>query len=138
MRGLASFVSLGALVLCSRGAPRRDRDRLERAGVEVVPVPVRRGRIDIARALEILGARNLRSLLVEGGGRLHGAFVAADAWSRIVLYMAPRILGEGRPWLPDVHYATVSDAPRLWVEEQRRLGVDLLTVLSRVPSKSRA
>ena len=71
----------------------------------------------------------IRSLLVEGGGRLHGAFFAVAAWQRLFLYQAPRILGEGRPVIAGVTWDTVDGAPRVRVQARRRLGDDLLLVV---------
>ena len=35
--------------------------------------------------------------MVEGGGRLHGSFIAAGLADELCLYVSPRILGTGRP-----------------------------------------
>ena len=71
----------------------------------------------------------------KGGGRLHGAFLAAGAWQRWLLYQAPKILGEGIAVVGGVAWDTVASAPALHVETRRTLGSDQLVVL--VPADRR-
>lgn len=119
----------GVLVVHSERASKRARQRLERAGVELLEVASdARGRVDLAAALDALGARQLRSLMVEGGGQLIGAFVRAQLWQELWLYQAPLLLGEGRSAIAGVDWPRVGEAPRLRVLRRRSLGRDLLSV----------
>jgi len=120
----------GTLVLHTERATAAARARVAKTGATLVSVAeATAGLVDVGAALRELGRREIRSLLVEGGGRLHGSFVAAAAWQRAFLYQAPRLMGEGRPMLAGVAWPTVEQAPRVRVETRRRLGPDLLTVL---------
>lgn len=119
----------GTLVLHTPRASASARARVAKTGATLVEVAERGpGLVDVTAALRELGRREIRSLLVEGGGRLHGAFVAAGAWQRGFLYQAPRLLGEGRSMLAGVGFPAVAEAPRVHVEARRRLGPDFLTV----------
>jgi diaminohydroxyphosphoribosylaminopyrimidine deaminase/5-amino-6-(5-phosphoribosylamino)uracil reductase len=73
-------------------SPRRVRT-LERAGVEVVDLPTRQGRIDLRRALLWMGKQPWTSILVEGGGGLLGAFLDADLADEAHVFVAPRLIG---------------------------------------------
>lgn len=54
-------------------------------------------RVDIARALELIHRQSIRSLLLEGGGKLAASFLKADFIDVIEWYRAPMILGaDGR------------------------------------------
>lgn len=129
----------GTLVLHTERATAAARARIASTGATLVSVAESgTGLVDVVAALRELGRREIRSLLVEGGGRLHGAFVAAAAWQRAFLYQAPRLLGDGRPMIAGVGWATVDEAPRVHVEARRRLDRDLLTVLVPAPSPRRA
>jgi diaminohydroxyphosphoribosylaminopyrimidine deaminase/5-amino-6-(5-phosphoribosylamino)uracil reductase len=119
----------GCLVLHTGGASPRARRQASAAGAETIEVDAdASGQIAVAAALEALGRRPLRSLLVEGGGGLHAAFVRARAWQRLYLYQAPRLLGAGVPLLRALSWASLTDAPRLRVVARRALGEDVLTV----------
>jgi diaminohydroxyphosphoribosylaminopyrimidine deaminase / 5-amino-6-(5-phosphoribosylamino)uracil reductase len=124
----------GTLVLHTPRASAAARARVAKTGATLIEVAESGpGLVDVPAALQELGRREIRSLLVEGGGRLHGAFVAAGAWQRWFLYQAPRLLGEGRPMLAGAGWPTVAAAPRVHVEARRRLGLDVLTVFVPAP-----
>jgi diaminohydroxyphosphoribosylaminopyrimidine deaminase / 5-amino-6-(5-phosphoribosylamino)uracil reductase len=129
----------GTLVLHTARASAAARARVASTGATLVPVAERGpGLVDVVAALGELGRREIRSLLVEGGGRLHGAFVAAAAWDRAFLYQAPLLLGEGRPMLAGIGWPTIAEAPRVCVQASRRLGPDRLTVLVPAPGPAAA
>jgi diaminohydroxyphosphoribosylaminopyrimidine deaminase/5-amino-6-(5-phosphoribosylamino)uracil reductase len=131
--GRSKVLRPGTLVMHTAKAPTVRRDRLRRAGIETVKVRAdRRGRISLPHALEQLGRREIRSLMVEGGGELLGSFVAAGAWERIHLYQAPRLLGAGRPLLAGYLPKSVGDAQSVKILERRRLGEDTLIVAAPV------
>ena len=50
---------------------------------------------DLAAVMRALHARQVRSLLVEGGARLHRAFVEAGLADRLCLFVTPVLLGRG-------------------------------------------
>src|SRR5581483_10336670 len=71
-------------------APARNRARLRRRGDGAeLGGDAAGGRIDVAAALQALGARGLTRLLVEGGGTLAAALLAAGLVDRLVWLRAP-------------------------------------------------
>jgi diaminohydroxyphosphoribosylaminopyrimidine deaminase/5-amino-6-(5-phosphoribosylamino)uracil reductase len=71
---------------------------LRRAGAEVLLLPAdRAGRVLIPSLLRALAERGVQSLLVEGGSRVHGAFVSAAMVDSVAFFLAPRLVGAGRP-----------------------------------------
>ncbi len=66
---------------------------LLRAGVEVVRVPSRGGRVDLRAVLRELGRREILSVLLEAGGTLNAAALEAGVVDKMVLFYAPRIAG---------------------------------------------
>jgi diaminohydroxyphosphoribosylaminopyrimidine deaminase/5-amino-6-(5-phosphoribosylamino)uracil reductase len=93
----------------------------------VVPVPSRDGRVDVRAALAALAEREVRAVLVEGGGEVHGAFVDAGLVDRVAVFIAPRLMG-GREATPSIGGLGLSlaDALRLGALEVSRFGDDLL------------
>lgn len=84
-----------------------------------------RAGLDLHALLAALHARGVRSVLLEGGATLAGAFVAAGLVDRVVGYLAPVLLGAGPPALGDAGMSTIAQALRLTVRETARLGPDL-------------
>jgi diaminohydroxyphosphoribosylaminopyrimidine deaminase / 5-amino-6-(5-phosphoribosylamino)uracil reductase len=93
----------------------------------VVPVASRDGRVDPRAALAALADLEVRAVLVEGGGDVHGAFVDAGLVDRVAVFVAPRLLG-GRGATPSIGGLglALGDALRLGPLEVRHLGDDLL------------
>jgi diaminohydroxyphosphoribosylaminopyrimidine deaminase/5-amino-6-(5-phosphoribosylamino)uracil reductase len=71
------------------------RQRLGAAcNVEVVAYPSGRdGRVDLKPLLQDLGRRGVLTLLVEGGGVLHGSFFDARLVDKVHAVIAPMIIG---------------------------------------------
>ena len=104
-------------------APAERTAALEAAGARVV-APGGAARPDVRAALATLHEREIRSLLLEGGGTLAAAFLAADAIDRVAWFVAPKLVGGDAPTalagagaermidatdLTDVHYEAVGD-----------------------------
>lgn len=54
---------------------------------------------DLPAALELLRRRGVDRLLVEGGARIHTAFLAADLVDELHLAVAPVLVGDGPPFV---------------------------------------
>jgi diaminohydroxyphosphoribosylaminopyrimidine deaminase / 5-amino-6-(5-phosphoribosylamino)uracil reductase len=67
---------------------------LQKAGVEIVRMKKRAGRIDLNMVMKELGKRDILSVLLEAGSALNGAALAADIVDRVFLFYAPKFAGE--------------------------------------------
>ena len=84
------------------------------------------GLLDLSLSLRTLRAEHgVRRLLVEGGARLHGAFLDQRLADCVVRYEAPVLLGGTRSACAGSGFATPADGARLHHEERRALGPDL-------------
>jgi diaminohydroxyphosphoribosylaminopyrimidine deaminase/5-amino-6-(5-phosphoribosylamino)uracil reductase len=115
------------LIFCGRRASGRRRRALEALGVQVEEVSERGTkipRLDLEEVLRKLGERGVGSLLVEGGGELSGSFIDLCLGDRLVLYVAPRILGgrEARPWIGGEGVLKAAGAVRLRRARSTRVG----------------
>ncbi|GGP64476.1 bifunctional diaminohydroxyphosphoribosylaminopyrimidine deaminase/5-amino-6-(5-phosphoribosylamino)uracil reductase RibD [Streptomyces abikoensis] len=104
-----------------------DADTRHLTGVETVRLPRAEDGtgLDIPALLDVLHRREIRSLLLEGGPTLAGAFLAAGAVDRVIGYLAPALLGAGPAALGDAGITTIARALRLDVTDVSRLGPDL-------------
>jgi diaminohydroxyphosphoribosylaminopyrimidine deaminase/5-amino-6-(5-phosphoribosylamino)uracil reductase len=98
---------------------------LREAGVDVIEVAGESER-RIAGALAELGARGITSVLLEGGARLAGALFDAGEIDELRLFVAPVVLGAGRPLLAGAARTEIADGERLLGFEWERSGEDLL------------
>ena len=80
-----------------------------------------------AEALVLLGARELTSLLVEGGAELAAGLLQAGLVDALALFLAPRLIGgDGRPLLGPLGVTALAAAPRLLETSVRQIGPDVL------------
>ncbi|WP_431041198.1 bifunctional diaminohydroxyphosphoribosylaminopyrimidine deaminase/5-amino-6-(5-phosphoribosylamino)uracil reductase RibD [Streptomyces sp. P1-3] len=113
-----------------------DTAHLAGTGAEVLRLPRSadgRG-LDITALLRALYERDVRSVLLEGGPTLAGAFLAAGAVDKVVGYLAPVLLGDGPAALAGAGITTITQALRLDVTDTVRLGPDLRITAVPAPS----
>jgi diaminohydroxyphosphoribosylaminopyrimidine deaminase / 5-amino-6-(5-phosphoribosylamino)uracil reductase len=116
-----------ALIAVGPDAPAARVTALERAGAIVLRTATRDGRVDVVALLAALSEREVRAVLLEGGGETHDAFLDAGVVDRVALFLAPLLLGgraapgvlggAGRELKSAVHLGPLSVTP---------LGDDLL------------
>ncbi len=75
----------------------------------------------------------MRSVLLEGGPTLAGAFLEDGAVDRVIGYIAPALLGAGPAALADAGIKNISGAQRLDITEAVRIGPDLRITAVPVP-----
>lgn len=105
--------------------------------VEVVRLPLIDGRLPIARVVDALARREITSLLVEGGGAVHGAFRDAGLADRVYAFIAPKIIGGAGGFTPvgGEGCALIEDGWQLEQVETQQLGPDIL-VTGLVPKEA--
>jgi diaminohydroxyphosphoribosylaminopyrimidine deaminase/5-amino-6-(5-phosphoribosylamino)uracil reductase len=124
-------------IVTSRRAPKRRVAALAKK-VKVWTAPAGKRGISPGWLVKRLGAENVTSLLVEGGGEVNASFLFGGLAQRVAFFYAPKVLG-GR----EAHAAVAGEGARNWrgvlqLEdiEWRKLGGDLLlTARVRPPDK---
>ncbi len=77
-------------------------------------------------ALALLAAREVRTVLVEGGGQILTAFLRAGVVDEVNVYIAPALLGSGTTAINDLGITTMAEALRGRDVTVTALGVDCL------------
>jgi diaminohydroxyphosphoribosylaminopyrimidine deaminase/5-amino-6-(5-phosphoribosylamino)uracil reductase len=83
------------------------------------------GRVDLNSLLVALFGRGIRSVLLEGGPTLAGAFLEAGLVDKVIGYVAPKLLGAGRNALVDAGVSSVGEAIELDLTDIAQIGPDL-------------
>jgi diaminohydroxyphosphoribosylaminopyrimidine deaminase/5-amino-6-(5-phosphoribosylamino)uracil reductase len=117
-------------VVCSRAAARTSVQGLEAAGVDVIVATGQNERARAEDALDELGAREIQSLLLEGGPHLAGAFLEADEIDEARMFIAPLMTGgrEARTAVEGIGIDRIAAAPRALHVEVERIEDDVLIV----------
>ena len=104
------------------------RKALADRGVQVVTAPIdpsKPGKTDLAAIARELGALGFNEVTVETGAKLNGSLLSAGVIDEIVLYLAPKLLGDsaqGLFALPE--FTRLDQAMRLKIVDVRAVGED--------------
>lgn len=112
--------SAPTLIAVAEDAP---TDHLE--GVTILRVPRADRGLSLPALLTGLFERGVRALFLEGGPTLAGSFVRERLVDRVICYMAPALLGAGKPGLGDAGITTIADTLRLQTVRVDRVGPDV-------------
>ena len=88
----AAMLAAEGTTLVAVASPEAAR-AIETGGAEPVVAPGADGRVDLSQLLTELGARDVMSLLVEGGAALHGALFDSCLVDKVVAFVAPVVIG---------------------------------------------
>lgn len=105
-------------------------EALRASGVRVIAAGARGGLVDLVVLMGVLAEFEINDLLVEAGPRLTGSLIREGLIDELVVYMAPSLLGEGRP-IAALTLARLADRVCWRYTEVRQIGPDLKIVLSR-------
>jgi diaminohydroxyphosphoribosylaminopyrimidine deaminase/5-amino-6-(5-phosphoribosylamino)uracil reductase len=100
---------------------------LAETGIEVLTVPPdAEGRVDIQKLLKMLAERQISSLLVEGGAATITSFLRLGLADRLVIFIAPKVLGTGTDSVGELNITDISKSIKLTYERVYRSGEDIV------------
>jgi diaminohydroxyphosphoribosylaminopyrimidine deaminase/5-amino-6-(5-phosphoribosylamino)uracil reductase len=117
------------LVATTRAAAPAQVRRLQRANVEVLIVKNRRnGKVSLGALMEELGRRGILSVLLEGGPTLSASALQEKIVDRILLFVAPKIIGgtESLGAIGGRGVLRMREALKVEILRVRRTGPDLM------------
>jgi diaminohydroxyphosphoribosylaminopyrimidine deaminase/5-amino-6-(5-phosphoribosylamino)uracil reductase len=117
------------VVATTRRAPESRLARLREAGAEILVCKRDRdGRVALRDLMAKLGAREIMSVMIEGGGELPASALAAGVVDKLLFIIAPKVLGgkDAKTPVEGRGIARVADALGMQLTRVRRVGVDLI------------
>ncbi|PPA71810.1 bifunctional diaminohydroxyphosphoribosylaminopyrimidine deaminase/5-amino-6-(5-phosphoribosylamino)uracil reductase RibD [Jeotgalibacillus proteolyticus] len=113
-------------VICGKGASQERESQFTQAD-HVRVLRMEKESIEIPELLSVLGDEKILSVYVEGGSKVHGAFLDQKLFDRLILYMAPKIIGNAsaKSVFNGTGVEVMNEAPGLIFEEVKLLGRDL-------------
>jgi diaminohydroxyphosphoribosylaminopyrimidine deaminase/5-amino-6-(5-phosphoribosylamino)uracil reductase len=98
---------------------------IENDRVDTLHLPEVDGMIDLNALMSVLAKREINEILVEAGGLLNGALLKANLIDELIIYMAPKLMGDAAkgvfhlPWMQ-----TMADNIDLHIKDIRAVGRD--------------
>ena len=127
----------GAVLVVGTRPPCAASQALSESGAEVLHLPgineahgsighqAHSQPVDLHALLPALAARGVNELHLEAGARLNGAFLAAGLVDEVLLYLAPKLLGPGRPMAQWGPLHALSEQVALDIQGCTPIGPDL-------------
>ena len=81
------------IVAVTPEAPSENVNALEKAGAEVLTLPTVQGKVCFKSLMEILGKREITSVLIEGGSEINASALAAGIVDKVMCFVAPKLIG---------------------------------------------
>jgi len=128
------FAAFTTIVVSQRAPKNRIAALAKRVNVIVAPTKrhssfsILHSSLDLRWLLKKLGAENITSLLIEGGGEVNASFLLGGFAQRVAFFYAPKILGgrDSRKGVAGEGAKRLSEAVKLQDVQWRKLGDDLL------------
>lgn len=109
---------------------------LEARGACVIFCPGPNGKVDLAAMLRDLAVRQVNEVHVEAGHKLNGSLVRAGLVDEFLLYLAPKLLGQGQGMTLLGPFTELTQAVSLEFQDIQRIGPDL-RILARGTGRDR-
>ena len=114
-------------IVTTEGANRKKAQSLKHLGAEILWAAKNyRGEVDMNDLLEKLGRMGVTSVLVEGGSQIITSFLRERLADKIVLVVAPKLIGEGIEAVGNLEIRDLREALRISRMKTRRLGDDIV------------
>lgn len=107
---------------------------LAAVGAQVRYCPGPNNKVDLAAMMRDLGQREINELHVEAGHKLNGSLIEAGLVDELLIYLAPKLLGQGFGMTDLGPFTELSQASQLEFVSADRVGPDL-RIVARVPGR---
>mgnify|MGYP001770198103 FL=1 len=115
-------------VICQDGKCKK-KEEIEKLGAKVFPL---QNQLEIPAILKMLGEHGITSLFVEGGAMVHASFLEARAVNELIVYFAPKILGDqgGLSAVSGKEVFKMEEAYQFQMQSVSKIGEDLKIVFT--------
>jgi diaminohydroxyphosphoribosylaminopyrimidine deaminase/5-amino-6-(5-phosphoribosylamino)uracil reductase len=135
---LSTKVGGEVMIVTTRHADKPRIEDLQRLGATIVIVPAEHGRVSLNACLTELGRQGITSVLLEGGSEMNASALSAGLVHRLLLYVAPALLGgqDAKGVFGGTSPTSLTDAILVTDIQVKRIGRDIFIgamVTSRSP-----
>ncbi|HVI40580.1 MAG TPA: bifunctional diaminohydroxyphosphoribosylaminopyrimidine deaminase/5-amino-6-(5-phosphoribosylamino)uracil reductase RibD [Anaerovoracaceae bacterium] len=116
-----------AMIVCTERASPEKASRLKAMGAKVLYCGSRNNHIDLEDLMEKLSGLSIDSILLEGGATVNDSALSQGIVSKIILYVAPKIIGgeKSKTFVGGLGISSLDQAYPLRIESMERVGEDM-------------
>jgi len=114
------------IIATTKKAPRKKIDKLQHKGVRILILKPEKGLVDLNELIKELGKSEIASVMIEGGAELSGNAIKAGIVDKLLIFTAPKIIGNGLGAIKNLDIKKVNKAIKLKNISTKNIGKDLL------------
>ena len=114
------------IIATTNSAPKAKIEKFQQKGVRIMIVKTKRGMVDLDELMKELAKSEIGSIMIEGGAQLSGNALADKIVDKMIVFTAPKIIGNGLPPIRNLGIKKVNRALELKNISTSRIGRDFL------------
>lgn len=114
------------IIATTAKANKGDIKKLQQKGVNVIITKSSKGMVDLRDLMKQLGKHEITSIMIEGGSQLNSSAIKAGIVDKILIFTAPKIIGNGIGAIGNLGIKKIHRAINLKNPVCRRIGNDMM------------
>lgn len=114
------------IIATTKKAPKNKIEKLQHKGVRILVLNPKKGMVDLKELVKELGKSEIASVMIEGGAELSGNAIKEGIVNKLLIFTAPKIIGNGLNPIKNLGIKKVNKAINLKNISTRKIGKDLL------------
>ena len=114
------------IIATTSKAPKKKADKLHQKGATILTLKAKAGLVDLKELMKELGKSEISSVMIEGGAELAGNAIKEQVVDKVMMFSAPKLIGNGLAPIKNLNIKTVKKAINLKNISSRQIGKDFL------------
>jgi len=114
------------IIATTKKAPKKKIDKLHQKGIQVLVLKPKAGLVDLKELMKELGKSGITPIMIEGGAELSGNAIKERIVDKLLIFTAPKIIGNGLAPIKNLGIKKVKKAINLKNISTKKIGKDLL------------
>lgn len=114
------------IIATTNNAPKSEVKKLQQKGVNVIMTKSKKGMVDLQALVKQLGKHEISSVMIEGGSQLNSSAIKAGIVDKILIFTAPKIIGNGKGAIGNLGVKKIDKAINLKTPVTKKIGKDIL------------
>ena len=114
------------VIATTKKASKQRMKKLHQMGANVLVIDTLKGRVDLQKLMKALGKLEITSIMLEGGATLNSSALSAGIVDKIMIFIAPSVIGSGLGAIGDLGITEVDKSIKLKNISSKKIGKDIL------------
>ena len=114
------------IVATTNKASKKEIERIQQKGATVIITKAVKGMVDLKDLMKQLGSHEITSIMIEGGSELNSSAIKKGIADKILIFAAPKIIGNGKGPIGNLGITKISKAIDLKNPVMNKVGKDML------------